>query len=283
MRYTLNRRLSNVPRPNVLATAVATICALAIGSIALPVAGLSHRHVKADELTDDICESVTFGSTSPTDGTVINGPQYTVSATVNDPANCVSHVTYQASAWALACGPKVGVAGGELTKSSGNTYTGTLDTASLPTTISCATGQDQPVSYYIFRFEAKGTTETDAVVQVRNVTLGDVTAPNIPILLSPANGSTQPNGFDFVWSAATDPSGPVTYDWESSLDGVRNTDGSFTTPAARHNGLTATSINENFNGPSPAGTYFWHVRAIDAYGNASAWADPWTVTISNTI
>lgn len=96
-----------------------------------------------------------------------------------------------------------------------------------------------------------------------------------PALLTPANDSTNPNGFDFSWGSVN---GAAQYDWQSSLTPDVNTDGSFTNQLAYHR-LNTTSINE---GGSPQMTYFWHVRAVASDGSTGQWSQTWKSTISNT-
>ncbi len=110
----------------------------------------------------------------------------------------------------------------------------------------------------------------------------DTTAPDTPTLTGPTNGgyyNINTNDFTFSWDSVSDPSTPVTYNWESSATNATNPDGSFVSQLAHHEDLTDTSLPE---GNLPDGTYYWHVRACDAAGNCGAWAAPWSVTVDTT-
>ncbi len=82
------------------------------------------------------------------------------------------------------------------------------------------------------------------------------------------------------WIGATDAtSNPVVYYYESSLSSAVNLDGSFKNAAYKSGALAALKIPTS---GTPAGTYYWHVRAIDNVGNTTAWTSPWKVVVDNT-
>ena len=102
--------------------------------------------------------------------------------------------------------------------------------------------------------------------------------PTIPILTSPNNnGYLTTHNFTFQWNPSVD-SSPLTYEWESSYQNVTNTNGFFVNQLADH-----TNLGTSVDSPgTPDNTYYWHVRAVDAAGNTSAWSDVWKITIDTT-
>ena len=98
---------------------------------------------------------------------------------------------------------------------------------------------------------------------------------------SPADGTfkTTAGLTSIDWSDATDPSGPVSYYYESSNSPATKGDGSFTSPVYQSGALSTSQIS---TAGTPEGVYYWHVKAVDALGNASAWTSPWQVTVDNT-
>ncbi len=118
---------------------------------------------------------------------------------------------------------------------------------------------------------------TDAYVIVWNKT-----CPVAPTHVSPADNSTVTTAqLDKIdWTDVTsDPASPVTYLYEVAYNPATNGDGSFVTPIYSSGPLSASEINTAGTGD---GTYHWHVRTVDAAGNAGPWSAPWTVTIDNS-
>jgi hypothetical protein len=109
----------------------------------------------------------------------------------------------------------------------------------------------------------------------------DTHAPAAPVHLSPASGTvgTTANLTLIDWSDVTDPSGPVTYSYESSHSSAVNADGSFVSPVYQSAALTDSQIPTP---GTPEGTYYWHVRACDTASNCSSWTDPWQVIVDDT-
>lgn len=81
------------------------------------------------------------------------------------------------------------------------------------------------------------------------------------------------------WNDVTDPSGPVSYFYESSLSSAIEVDGAFSSPAYQSGALAVSEIS---TAGTPEGIYYWHVRAADAVPNTSAWSTPWSVIVDNT-
>jgi hypothetical protein len=120
----------------------------------------------------------------------------------------------------------------------------------------------------------------DGYIIVRNTKCIDVTAPALPVHLSPANRShTTTAALTMVdWTDVADPSGPVKYYYEVSHYKAIKADGSFTKPIYQSAALSASNI------PTPntqVGRYFWHVRAVDAAGNSTAWTSAWKFNVEN--
>lgn len=107
------------------------------------------------------------------------------------------------------------------------------------------------------------------------------TCPPVPTHLTPADGSTLTTAqLDKIdWSDVATPALPMTYFYEvATTDTSTNPDGSFVNPVYESAALSDSEIVTAGTGD---GTYHWHVRAVDAAGNSSAWSAPWTVTVSN--
>jgi hypothetical protein len=123
-----------------------------------------------------------------------------------------------------------------------------------------------------------GADGTGTVAFQINADVTDTTAPAIPTHIYPANNSfVNVHDFTFTWSAVTDPSNPVTYDWEASYaNTVSGAGGGFTSVLAAHNGQSTPSV---YSPGTPDNPYFWHVRAVDAVGNKRDWSTPTKVTV----
>jgi choice-of-anchor C domain-containing protein len=102
-----------------------------------------------------------------------------------------------------------------------------------------------------------------------------------PVHVSPANGSTLTTAaWDKAdWTDVVDPALPITYRYESSNSSATNLDGSFVTPVYVSGPLALSEIPTP---GTPAGVYYWHVRAVDNDGNMSPWTTAWQVTVDNT-
>ena len=109
----------------------------------------------------------------------------------------------------------------------------------------------------------------------------DTAPPPIPTHLSPANNSifTTANFTTTDWTDVVDPSLPITYRFETSHSSEVDLDSAFISPVSQPGTTTVSQIG---TAGTPEGIYFWHVRAIDGLGNASAWSFPWSFTIDNT-
>lgn len=100
-----------------------------------------------------------------------------------------------------------------------------------------------------------------------------------PTPISPANGSaTTTAGQQMVdWSDVSNAVGGITYVYQASNASTTNASGAFTTPIFTSGSLSSSTIATP---NTPAGTYYWHVRAQDAAGNQSAWSPTWSFTVT---
>ena len=109
----------------------------------------------------------------------------------------------------------------------------------------------------------------------------DTTAPAVPTHISPADGTSATTASQNLidWSDVTDPSSPVSYYYEASNSSSVDANGAFVSPIYQSGALSASEIATP---GTPEGTYYWHVRAVDAANNSSAWSTPWQLIIDNT-
>ncbi|MBG0787813.1 MAG: Ig-like domain repeat protein, partial [Anaerolineaceae bacterium] len=94
----------------------------------------------------------------------------------------------------------------------------------------------------------------------------DYPPPNVPALISPANGAA---------GVSTSP----TFDWEDTIGAdtynlVVSTSSSLSSPIISQSGLTSSSYSGS--GLSVGPTYYWGVEAVNAYG--STWSSIWNFT-----
>lgn len=108
------------------------------------------------------------------------------------------------------------------------------------------------------------------------------TTVDTPTILIPASDGIVTNNANLPkidWTDVTDPSSPVTYNYQVATSPAVNGDGSFTSPIYVQNGLAASEL---VNGGTPDGTYYFQVQAVDAAGNKSAWTPTMHVTFDST-
>jgi len=87
--------------------------------------------------------------------------------------------------------------------------------------------------------------------------------PAAPAALGPANGAQVVVPFTLSWSAVTDPSGIVAYNWQVSPSSTFS-------PVIQQNstsGQTQDSVSGLANG-----TYFWRVQAVNGAFEQGAWS-----------
>jgi hypothetical protein len=96
-------------------------------------------------------------------------------------------------------------------------------------------------------------------------------APPAPSPISPADGAGVTEPFTISWTAVSDPTGIVAYNWQvSSSSG-------FTSLLLQNstNGATQASVSGLANG-----TYFWRVQAVNGAFEQGAWSQPRSFTVS---
>ena len=96
-------------------------------------------------------------------------------------------------------------------------------------------------------------------------------APPAPSPVSPADGAGVAEPFTISWTAVSDPTGIVAYNWQVSSSS------SFTSLLLQNstNGATQASVSGLANG-----TYFWRVQAVNGAFEQGAWSQPRSFTVS---
>ena len=95
--------------------------------------------------------------------------------------------------------------------------------------------------------------------------------PPAPGLLSPASGASVSAPLTISWSAVTDPSGIIAYNWEVS------TTSTFSTVTANNSTMGATQDTVSGLGN---GTYFWRVQSVNSNFVQSAWSAARSFTVT---
>ena len=96
--------------------------------------------------------------------------------------------------------------------------------------------------------------------------------PPAPSLISPAAGASTLSPFTISWSAVTDPSGIIGYNWQLS------TSSSFSTITLQNS--TNGNITQDTASGLPNGTYFWRVQAVNGAFVKSAWSAARSVNVT---
>jgi len=149
--------------------------------------------------------------------------------------------------------------------------------ATTPATCIPASGSTFPIGITSVTCNKADTAGNSAIPTNFDIKVEDTTAPSIPEGGSPNGTTIDTNNFDFTWDAATDISA-ITYKYQTSLNPAE-TSGVLTTGLWESDILPSNSIQSS--GASD-GTWYWQVRAIDSYGNTSAWSEIWNVKIDTT-
>src|SRR2546430_484281 len=98
--------------------------------------------------------------------------------------------------------------------------------------------------------------------------------PPAPSLLAPANAAQVTVPFTISWSAVSDPTGIVAYNWQVSTS-------STLAPVIAQgstSGLTQATVSGLANG-----TYFWRVQAVNGSIVQGAWSQPRSFTITGVV
>lgn len=95
--------------------------------------------------------------------------------------------------------------------------------------------------------------------------------PPAPSLLSPASGATLSAPLTISWSAVTDPSGIIAYNWQVS------TSSTFSIITTNNSTMGATQDTVSGLGN---GTYFWRVQSVNGNFVQSAWSAARSFTVS---
>jgi hypothetical protein len=98
-----------------------------------------------------------------------------------------------------------------------------------------------------------------------------VAAPAAPAAVSPADGATVTQPFTISWTAVSDPTGIVGYNWQVSSSSA------FSSVLLQNstNGATEASVSGLANG-----TYFWRVQAANGALEQGAWSQPRSFTVT---
>jgi hypothetical protein len=98
-------------------------------------------------------------------------------------------------------------------------------------------------------------------------------APPAPSPVSPADGAGVTEPFTISWTAVSDPTGIVAYNWQVSSSSA------FTSLLLQNstNGATQASVSGLADG-----TYFWRVQAVNGAFEQGAWSQPRSFTVTGT-
>lgn len=175
----------------------------------------------------------------------------------------------------------------EATSAAGRTVTYTAsasDVSPASPTVTCtpASGTTFPLGLTTVNCSATDAANNTANGSF-NVTVVDTTAPSLPVHVSPADNIFTTTAAQQLidWSDSTDVGNvsAVSYLYESSYSPDLNGFGGFATPIY---GPAPVADSQIATGGTPEGVYYWHVKAVDAANNESAWTTAWKITVDNT-
>src|SRR5215213_8784940 len=100
---------------------------------------------------------------------------------------------------------------------------------------------------------------------------GAVAAPPAPSLVSPTDGEVVTQPFTISWTATSDPTGVVAYNWQVSSSSA------FTSVLLQSstNGVTQDTVSGLADG-----AYFWRVQAVNGEFVQGAWSQPRSFTVT---
>jgi hypothetical protein len=113
-----------------------------------------------------------------------------------------------------------------------------------------------------------------AVILILGASCSAFAAVAVPNPLSPASGTSLTSPLTISWSAVTDPSGILGYNWQVS------TSSTFPTVALQNS--TNDGITQDTVSGLPNGTYFWRVQAVSGAFVKSAWSATRSFNITGT-
>jgi hypothetical protein len=127
---------------------------------------------------------------------------------------------------------------------------------------SYTTGAKNHGEIWYWRVRARDNAGNESVWSPVRCYQVDAHAPSVPVLSSPANGSTlQEASVTLSWNPAYDADSGVK-EYEVSVSG-----------STYRTASTSLSLS------LPNGTYSWKVRSLDVAGNASDWSEAWSFTV----
>lgn len=143
-----------------------------------------------------------------------------------------------------------------------------------------ASNFETPGLYEIFYF-AKDTTTGDISPMVRSVLYKNKAGNSPPAsfdLVAPANGTEQKTVLVFSWETTSDPEAdPLTYTIEIAQDI------SFSTIVYCEEGIVGGTTHVDVTaGLNDLSTYYWRVKAVDAYGAITQSSHAWRFDTNNT-
>ena len=96
--------------------------------------------------------------------------------------------------------------------------------------------------------------------------------PPAPSAVSPADGASVTEPFTISWTAVSDPTGIIAYNWQVSSSSA------FTSLLLQNstNGVTQASVSGLADG-----TYFWRVQAVNGAFEQGAWSQPRSFTVTS--
>ncbi|HZE81441.1 MAG TPA: hypothetical protein VE604_11095 [Candidatus Polarisedimenticolia bacterium] len=113
-----------------------------------------------------------------------------------------------------------------------------------------------------------------AIILTLGASCSAFAAVAVPNPLSPASGANLTSPLTISWSAVTDPSGILGYNWQVS------TSSTFPTVALQNS--TNDGITQDTVSGLPNGTYFWRVQAVSGAFVKSAWSATHSFNITGT-
>ena len=139
---------------------------------------------------------------------------------------------------------------------------------------SCTVSTSLPDSVYYWRARAVDADGNASAWTATWTFMIDTAVPPVPSLLTPVTGKVTSDSTPWLdWSTVTD---ATAVHYQLQVDDSAD----FSSPVVSKTWLNGSSWTLDM--ALPDGVYRWHVRAMDAAGNTSAWAGGWTFTVDTT-